>query len=366
MKILFVASFSGIGGAERSLMPLARHLKTQGHELTLFLARPPQDAAIFEEFAGVVDFPPKKSSRLVRLWRLARLVSRTDVVIATSELTVTYVSWALAAICRKPLLADVQVHLSVWIRDGCNPVHLSLSRWVYRRIRGIRCISEGVAKDMREEFGVRADRIAIITVPFDLEAIRTSGEQPVPTRDAAVFMRPVIVGAGRFTSQKRFDVAIRTLESLRRRHAIEANLLILGDGEDRDALTQLAGSLGLAERVFLPGHAVNLPTYLRHASAFLLSSDYEGLSRVLIEALTVGCPSVSTDCPSGPYEVLDGGAAGLLAPCGDADALADALQRVLTDAPLAEKLRHAGLQRVRMFETSVVAQTYGRWLQENA
>ena len=370
MKILFVGSLSGIGGAERSLMPLARQLREQGHELTLFLARPPQDAAVFEEFDGAVDIPSEGykqiSKRIARLGRLVKLVNRTDVVVATSELTVTYVSWLLAALCRKPLLADVQVHLSGWIRDNCHPAHRFLSRWVYKRVRAIRCVSEGVAKDLREEFGVSAGQIVVIPVPFDLGEIRRVAEQRVAARDTAVFQRPVIVGAGRLTSQKRFDIAIRALESLRRRHGVDANLLILGEGDDRASLEQQARGLGLADRCFLPGHAENLPAYLRSASVFLLSSDYEGLPRVLIEALAVGCPAVATDCPSGPYEILNGGIAGLLAPCGDADGLADALARVLTDTELAEKLRRLGPQRVEVFETIAVARAYSHWLEKNS
>ena len=160
MKILFVASFSGIGGAERSLMPLARQLEAQGHELTLFLARPPVDAAVFKEFPGVVDTPKGQGGANAKtpaqFFRLAGLVRRTDLVVATSELTVTYAAWLLAAVWRKPLVADVQVHLSGWIRDNCHPVHRFLSRLIYPRVRGIRCVSEGVAKELAR--GLRGAR----------------------------------------------------------------------------------------------------------------------------------------------------------------------------------------------------------------
>ena len=366
MRILFVASFSGIGGAERSLMPLARELRQQGHELTLFLARAPFDAAVFGEFPGKVDLPDarggQKARSPARLLRLVREVRGTDVVVATSELTVTYAAWLLAALCRKPLVADVQVHLSGWIRDNCHAAHRHLSRWVYPRIRAIRCVSEGVARDMREQFGVPADRLAVIPVPFDLEEIRRVGAQPVETRHEPIFQRPVIVGAGRLTSQKRFDVAVRTFERLHRRHGIDANLLILGEGEERGALEQQVASLGLGDRVFLPGHVTHIAAYLRRAAVFLLSSDYEGLPRVLIEALAVGCPAVATDCPSGPFEILDGGQAGLLAPCGDPEQLAAGLARLFADPALAEKFRLAGPSRVEAFGTRRVAQAYSEWL----
>ena len=366
MRILFAANFSGIGGAERSLMPLARELQQRGHELTLFLVDTPFETAVFKEFAGVVDLPDtsrgQKARRPMRLLRLLLEIRRTDLVVATSELTVTYVAWVLAALWRKPLVADVQVHLSSWIRDNCHPVHRLLSRWIYPRLRGIRCVSYGVAEDLRAQFSVRADQVVVIPVPFDLEELRRAKALTVEARDEPIFLRPVIVGAGRLTSQKRFDVAIRTFQILHRHLTVDANLLILGEGEDRHALEQQIADLGLADRVFLPGHVVNLAAYLGRAAVFLLSSDYEGLPRVLIEALAVGCPVVATDCPSGPFEILDGGKGGLLAPCGDAEQLATALAQVLTDTALSEKLRRVGSSRVEAFDTTATAQTYSEWI----
>ena len=85
---------------------------------------------------------------------------------------------------------------------------------------------------------------------------------------------------------------------------------------------------------------------------------------MLIEALAVGCPAVATDCDSGPFEILDGGAAGLLAPCGDTARLAEALARMLTDADLSQQTRRAGQTRVEMFDTKVVVEAYCRWLQQ--
>ena len=370
MRILFVASFSGIGGAERSLMPLARRLNEQGHRSTLFLARPPRDDTVFKEFSGQVDIPAGSGGRsaksLGRLLRLSGMIRQSDLVVATSELTPTYIATVLATLWRKPIAADVQVHLSSWIRDNCHPLHRRISRWIYRRIPAIRCVSEGVAADLREQFGVAREQITVIPVPFDLASIRSASEQPLPASDPAIFRRPVIIGAGRLTSQKRFDVAIRALDILRLRDKVDANLLILGEGEDRGALEEQAAAAGLADRVFLPGQTDNLWAYLRRASAFLLSSDYEGLPRVLIEALAVGCPAVATDCPSGPLEILVGGNAGLLAPCGDAECLASGLARILTDRDIAQKLAGTGKIRVEAFDTPIVVGTLCTWLEKAA
>jgi len=108
-----------------------------------------------------------------------------------------------------------------------------------------------------------------------------------------------------------------------------ARLLIFGEGEERDTLEKLARELGVEEDVDLPGFVENSFSYLRRATAFVLSSLYEGLPTVLIEALASGCSVISTDCPGGAREILANGKYGDLVPVGDADAMADAICRIL-------------------------------------
>ena len=106
-------------------------------------------------------------------------------------------------------------------------------------------------------------------------------------------------------------------------------LLILGEGEDRPALEALVRRLRLEPDVSLPGFVANPYAYMAHSSLFVLSSRWEGLPTVLIEALYCGLPVVATDCPSGPREILQGGRYGQLVPMGDATALAGAMARLL-------------------------------------
>ena len=113
-----------------------------------------------------------------------------------------------------------------------------------------------------------------------------------------------------------------------------ARLIILGEGEDRPALEALAGELGVAEDVALPGFCANALAYMARSAVFVLSSRWEGLPTVLIEALAAGTRVVSTDCPSGPREILEDGRLGALVPVGDAPALAGAIADTL-DRPAA-------------------------------
>jgi glycosyltransferase involved in cell wall biosynthesis len=133
----------------------------------------------------------------------------------------------------------------------------------------------------------------------------------------------VILAVGRLTAQKDFSTLIRAFAEVRR--SCPARLLILGEAEERPALEALVKQLGLEQAVSLPGFVANPYPYMVRAALFVLSSRWEGLPGVLIEALYCGTPAISTGCPSGPREILADGQYGQLAPVGDVQALAQAM-----------------------------------------
>jgi glycosyltransferase involved in cell wall biosynthesis len=138
------------------------------------------------------------------------------------------------------------------------------------------------------------------------------------------------------------------------RAAREARLIILGEGKERTKLEALVRKLGVAADVALPGFANNPFALMARASVFVLSSAWEGLPGVLIEAMACGYPVVSTDCPSGPAEILDGGAYGPLVPVGDDAALAQAILSVLDIPPDPDRLR----ARAAMFSVDSATDQY--------
>jgi glycosyltransferase involved in cell wall biosynthesis len=169
---------------------------------------------------------------------------------------------------------------------------------------------------------------------------------------------PVILGVGRLTPPKDFPTLIRAFAEVRRCRL--ARLIILGEGEDRPALEALINELRLSADVALPGFRNNAMAYMAGSELFVLSSAWEGLPTVLIEALAAGTKVVSTDCPSGPREILQNGRLGALVPVGDARALAramiDALDRPSQNVPvdaLAPFTRDAAVDHyLRLIETT--------------
>jgi glycosyltransferase involved in cell wall biosynthesis len=138
---------------------------------------------------------------------------------------------------------------------------------------------------------------------------------------------PVILGVGRLTRQKDFATLVRAFAEVRR--CRQSRLMILGEGEEQRRLEVLARELGVADDVAVPGFRENVMSYLAASELFVLSSAWEGLPTVLIEALAAGTRVVSTDCPSGPREILQDGRLGALVPVGDAPALARAIMSAL-------------------------------------
>ena len=192
-------------------------------------------------------------------------------------------------------------------------------------------VSDGVADRLAQATGLPRGSIRTVYNPVVGPELPTLAAEPVGHPWFRHGGPPVVLGAGRLVEQKDFPTLLRAFALVRR--ARPARLVILGDGPAGacEGLRAIAAALGCAEDLDLPGFVANPFAYMARAAAFALSSLHEGLPGVLIQALACGCPVVSTDCPSGPREILDGGRYGRLVPVGDHEALARAILACLDD-----------------------------------
>jgi glycosyltransferase involved in cell wall biosynthesis len=202
-------------------------------------------------------------------------------------------------------------------------VWLHLMRTFYPWAASVVAVSRGAADDFARVSGLPRDLVEVVYNPVITPAVLAAARQAPDHPWFASGEPPVILGVGRLTRAKDFPTLIRAFAEVRRRRA--GRLIILGEGEDRPGLTALARELGVADDVALPGFRDNAMAYMAGSGLFVLSSAWEGLPTVLIEALAAGTRVVSTDCPSGPREILQDGRLGALVPVGDAAALADAM-----------------------------------------
>ena len=201
---------------------------------------------------------------------------------------------------------------------------------------GIVAVSEGVAADLRGQVPRAAGKIVTIHNPVVGPGL---AEQAAEAVEHPWFGdgEPVVLAVGRMAAEKDYPTLLRAFAEVARSRA--ARLVILGQGPERESLLELAARLGIGDRFDLPGFDVNPFRYMARASVFVLSSRFEGFPNVLAQAMACGSPVVSTDCRSGPSEMLEGGKWGRLVPVGDWRAMAGAIEATLDDPMPAEELR---------------------------
>lgn len=262
---------------------------------------------------------------------LYRALREASVIVGSLEIKTHLAAALFGAVFRKPTVLWLHKDLEVFLTNKGRP-----QRIIYKALFGLNlafaqrtiAVSEGVAQSLRTMFPRHASRIDCIYNPIDFA--RIDHHMTNPGAAEPWMNRPFVLSVGRLTNQKGFDLLIRAFAIVSAR-VPNVDLVILGQGEERDALKGLASELGVAGRVYLPGF-VSPHQAMARASLFVTSSRFEGLPLVQIEALYHGTRIVSTDCPSGPREVLDGGRHGSLIANGAVNDLAEAMVVELTTA----------------------------------
>lgn len=265
--------------------------------------------------------------RLVPLLRLAR---SADVVVAGREIGPGLLAaWALARLTGRPLVVMLRSAPHRSIGSYGRPWHRRPTLRALRGAEAVICISDGLVPSARS-VGVAEGAVRVVLNGVDVEGIRAAAARPGAPVVEAGGAGPLVVGVGRLSTQKGFDVLVRAHARALADGAPPHRVLVLGEGELRPELEDLVRQLGVQGSVSLPGFADPLPT-LSRADLFCLPSRWEGFGQSLAEALLLGVPVIAADCVSGPREQLQGGAHGELVPVDDEVALAAALRRHLDD-----------------------------------
>jgi glycosyltransferase involved in cell wall biosynthesis len=320
------------GGAERTLLNLAEGIAAKGYPVDLVLAR--AEGPYMAEIPDSVRVIDLKAIRVLLCLPALIHYLRTErpaAVLATLHANIVAV-WAkrLAGIHHRVVLNEQNTLSSVsnGEKDVRWKLYPALARWFYPWADGITAVSKGVADDLALAANLSPSRIQVIYNPIVTPELLKKSEAHLEDPWFGSGEPPVILGVGRLTSQKAFNVLIDAFALVRKSQA--ARLLILGEGEERQMLETQIRQLGLEQDVRLPGFVSNPYPYMAHASLFVLSSRWEGLPTVLVEAMALRTPVIATDCPSGPREILRNGEYGPLLPMDDPDTLAVAIRESLT------------------------------------
>lgn len=355
-KIAIFVSFSGDGGVERVIVNLCQEFISQGFvvDLVLVKARGRHVEHIPKE-VNVIKLP--SSHTFSSIWSLARYLKSCDarsLLVAKHRAIISAILARRLARSKIRLVGQLHTHLSSSLQHK-HPIRqwtwkLTM-RLFYRHLDRIVTVSKGVGDDIQQITGIDPALLTTIYNPIVTPGLLAASCAPVehPWFGGDI---PVILGVGRFSQQKEFSTLIKAFALLRAQR--DCRLMLLGDGEDLPGCKKIAQQLDILHEVSFVGFTSNPFAYMRQASLLAVSSRWEGFCNVLVEAMALGLPVVSTDCQSGPREILDDGRYGKLVPVGDERALADAMAATLDGPPAASDLIAAAAR----FESAKIAQQY--------
>ena len=331
------------GGVQRGRVTIANALAARGIQVACVL--PEATGPFLDRLApevALIDLGTRRPLALVL--RLARWLRQTRpaALIASQQ-------HAIVAALLARRLSGVAVPLTAiqhnTLSELCRQSRRRSVRWLLPRAARLLfpwadqvcAVSHGVAADLAAMTGMPARAIKVLYNPTVTPELAAQARLPSghPWLDAKD--RPVVLGAGTLSAIKDFATLLRAFARLRRMRS--ARLIVLGEGKERLRLEGLARELEIAADVDLPGFVPNPYAFMVRADLFAMSSRVEGMPNTIIEALACGCPVVSTDCPSGPAEILQDGRYGALVPPGDAAALAEAMIAALHAGPERDALR---------------------------
>ncbi|MCA9240570.1 MAG: glycosyltransferase [Planctomycetales bacterium] len=358
LHIAFFLPSLGGRGAQRVLVNLANEIAGREARVDLVVANyqgdlisavsPQVHVADLNSHRGVLRSLPALQ-RYLREHKPTVLVTAMDyvnvLVLACRKLR--RFKTKIVATCHNNIAASISN--SPWVRDRLLPMGIRLT---YGGADAIVAVSQGVADTLADTAGIDRSRIKVIYNPAAPENVDELCKEEPDHKWLKAPGEPVILGVGSLTRQKDFRTLIEAFALSNQ--TLPSRLILLGEGEEREALANLAAELGVADRVDMPGWVKNPYAYMSRSSLFVLSSRWEGFGLVLAEALACGVPVVSTDCPSGPAEILEGGKHGKLVTPGDAGELSQAISATLDNPPETENLKHRG----RSFSLAAAADNY--------
>ena len=333
---IFIPSLC-VGGAERMMLNLAVEYKRRGEDVTLLVAEEQEGGFLMPDElkdSFICFDKPLFFRSIPPLMRYLR-EEKPDVLLTTLELCnfagiiAKVMSWS-----KTRVVIRVTNTLSVSLK-GSKPFRRLVRWWgavgLYWLADEIVVNSEGSADDLSRTAWISRSRITVIDNPTITPEMIKMAEEPADHPWLKDKEAPVILSVGRFHQQKDFATLIKAFAKAKDK--IPMKLIVLGEGDLRESLEELVRELEVEDSVSMPGFVSNPYAYMKRADLFVLSSLWEGQPSALIEAMACGMPVISTDCPSGPKEILDDGIYGELVPVGDDEAMAEAIVEVLKDLP---------------------------------
>lgn len=331
---LYIPSMAG-GGAEHMMLTLANALAEKNLDIDLVLNK--TQGPYLKYVSDKVNIVSLDTSRvLTGILPLAYYMRKEKPEIVLSAMNYVNVATVVAKLISRTdtkIVLSERSNLSAALENSkwVSKVLLkNLMSWTYKKAYKVVAISKGVADDLSKQIKLNSSHIVTIYNPVvSLDLLQKAKEALPPAYhwlEGNSF--PLVLGAGRLSPEKDFETLIKSFAKVRKQK--ESRLIIIGEGESRQSLESLIEQLGLENDVQLIGFQDNPYAWMSYADVFVLSSQLEGFGNVLVEAMACGTSVVSTDCPSGPSEILEEGKWGELVPVGNVSLMSKAIMKQIT------------------------------------
>ncbi|MBT7600299.1 MAG: glycosyltransferase [Anaerolineae bacterium] len=358
------ANYGGLGSL---FVDLSNELSERGWNLSVVLQR--LEGELLKDFSENIRVfglgykgPYSYLKMLYELIKLIRDV-KPDIVISHSwNLNVlTVLAVKMLNYQTKLILFEHSSPMSYrQLAKGRGIIKLITIPFLYRYADALVVVSEGIKQDYVSQYSIESQKIHVIPVPVNIIAVmKKSGDYiELPWVDDD---QPIIMSAGILYSLKNFPLLLEAFSIVHKERS--CRLVLIGDGPDREILEKLAHKLNISDDFYILGYQSNPFKYISRASIFVLPSKYEGFGKVLVEALALGIPIISTDC-SGPLDILDGGKYGLLTPNNNVKAMAKAINHLLDNPDLGNRLSYIGVLRAKKYEPKAIYDTIETLIKE--
>ena len=334
MKIAIFLPTVNAGGAEIVFIRLANQFSLMGHDVSLVLIK--KTGHLENQISKRVSIIELKSKRLLlclpELTNVLRLL-KPDVTLSGLQIPNMICAFSHSIIRSRSKLilvehSDTSTILSEagWFWRG---LRVCIQRFAYDYADAVVAVSQGVKHCLVERYKIDNSNVQVIYNPIDLNYIKEKSKEPTRHPWLKTVTTPVLVSVGRLAKEKRHSTLLHSISEINKSTSVR--LIIIGDGEERHGIQKLVDSLNINDKVDIIGFRENPYSYMAESNGLVLSSTREGFSNVLLEALALNTPVVSTDCPSGPSEILEEGKWGQLVPMEDINAMSEAIIKMITD-----------------------------------
>ena len=357
---LFMTSFRG-GGAERVMLNLAEEFDALGYRVQIVVVDNAGELkATIPEHIRVVDLEVRRVLRSLIPLRNYLVKNKPRVLLSTQS-NANCIAITANLLAFKPTKVFVREANNLTENTGKHGTLIDTSlpffiRLLYPLASGIIALSKGVADDLSTRAKLNRENIGVIYNPVVNEKLFSQAKEAVDHAWFADKKYPVVIAVGRLTEQKGFAFLIDVIAEVNKDKPVK--LIILGEGGLRDQLQSRIKEKNMEACIDMPGFVSNPIAYIEKSDIYILSSHWEGLCNSLVQALSLGKKIVSTDCPSGPNEVLDSGKYGTLVACNNIDQMKTAIINKLTE-PLIDNEKNKIMEYgKKYFDSKCIAKSY--------